>query len=474
MRIAAVTATAIVAMTSGGCKMQPRPAQGAPNIVLIFLDALRADHLGCYGYARPTSPVIDRLAAEGVRIGPVVAQCPGTFPSVPSALTSLYASTFFDSGGCLLEPKYLTLAEMLRAAGYRTVGISSSPIVTAGRSSLSFGGFDQGFDHFDDSEAEGGAMNWQWRSPEAVVNAALPWLDSLRDGPFFLFLYIEDPHDAYHCPEPYESMFDPDYTGSPAIMAGDPSACEQAALDGRPLPVGRRDIQHLAALYDGEIRYADAQVGRLLARLHDVGLADDTLVVVTSDHGEEFADHGGFKHAYALYEESIRVPLVMSWPRGLPHGRVVAAPLVESIDIVPTLLELAHLGFPAGLEGTSLAPLIRSEDVRIRPFALSESPYSDAKMISDGRFKLIQRFETFEARPGLAAKYSKGAELYDLAADPRELNDLIATRPDVADGLRRAMREMLPAKERDRLTAHRPIVLDPEAVERLRSLGYLR
>jgi arylsulfatase A-like enzyme len=469
-----LVAVVLGATCLGACARRPRPDPRAPNIVLVFMDAMRADHLSCYGYARQTSPEIDRLAADGVRIGPIVAQAPATFPSVPSVFTSRLASWFFDAGGCVLEPRYLTLAEMLRTAGYETVGISSSPIVTKGRSTYSYGGFDQGFQSFDDSEAEGGAMNWQWRSPEAVVDAALPWLNHLQRERFFMLLYIEDPHDAYHCPEPYWTMFDRRYSGPPAVMAGNPDDYEQAALDGRPIPIGPRDVAHLEALYDGEIRYANSQLRRFVDRLRELGLLDTTLIVVTSDHGEEFADHGGFKHGYALYEETVRVPLVMSWPGGLPKGKVIGAPLVESIDIVPTILELAHVPLPAGLEGSSLVPLMTGEESRVRPFALSETPYADAKMITDGQWKLIERTGKASARPGLTDRYAKGSELYDLATDPHERRDLFATRPDVVKRLREAMWDMLPVKERTRLEAGEPLRLDPHLIERLRSLGYLR
>jgi arylsulfatase A-like enzyme len=443
-----------------------------PDIVLIYLDALRSDHLGCNGYPRDTSPFIDRLAGEGARFANVVSQASSTFPSVHSALTSKVASHFLDANACL-PPRHLTLAECLKNRGYATVGISSSPVVTKSNTAYSLGGFEQGFDVYDESIAYGEAWNWQWRSPEGVIEKALDAIEQ-ADRPLFLFLYIMDPHSDYRCPEPFNSRFDPGYSGKEAVEKGQAGSFEERTLSGEDPGLDEADIRHLVALYDGEIAYADSQVGRLVERLREKNRLDDTILVLTSDHGEEFLEHGGVQHGHTLYNEVIRVPLIIRYPPRIPEGTVLERRIVQSLDMTPTLLDLADITIPAEMQGESLMPLVQDSESPRREFAVSESPFADLKAVVTGKWKYIYTSGTRPLKPSLRSAQAPGGRLYDLEQDPGELRDVSSEHPEIAAGLHAALLDALPESERERLAAQKDLQIHPDVREQLKSLGYLQ
>jgi len=442
------------------------------NIILIYLDALSSKHLNCYGYHRKTSPYIDYLARKGVLFKNAFSQAPATWPSVHSTLTSQYASHFFTKKIKLKEEK-LTLAEVLKQNGYYTAGFSSSPIVTKTETSYSLGGFEQGFDTFDDSIYKGEKKNWQWRSPEGIIEHALRWLDANYKKNFFLFLYIMDPHDVYHSPEPYNSLYDPDYPGKKLIIAGAPTFYEKKILEGTETGLNDRDIFHLISLYDGEITYADAEIGRLLKKLEELNLMDDTLIIITSDHGEEFFEHGGLKHGYTLYNEAIKIPLIFMCPSQLPQN-IKIDEIVQSLDIVPTVLDIVDIKKPKIMQGESLLPLIKKKKPKWRNYALSESPFADVKAIITKKWKYIHHFESKPLHPNLNDKYKKGKELYDLEHDPKERVNLYDKKPEVAKKLYLELLDLIPNLEKERLEKAKAIELDKETKEKLKSLGYLK
>jgi arylsulfatase A-like enzyme len=473
---AAVAVTLIVALDLF-VLIEPRiSAPDGPNIVVIYLDALRPDHLGAYGYARETSPNIDSIAENGVLFRDVYAQSPATYPSVHSTLTSKYASSFLYIRKCVLERQHLTLAEILKNRGYRTVGISSSPIVVRQETHFALGGFEQGFDRFDDDvySGDGGPWDWQFRSAEGVVDKAVNWLDDQRGGKFFLFLYIMDPHCDYRCPEPFNSRFDPDYDDKTYVAAGDPTFYEVKLLKGIDAGLEPRDIEHFEALYDGEIAYADAQIGRVLERLRQSDLADDTLIVFLSDHGEEFFEHGGVKHGYTLYDEVIRVPLIMSYPGVLPEGATIDDRLVQLLDVTPTILDVAGIPRPPFMQGASLLPLIDGEDAEWRDHAISEALFVDGKSIITDRWKYIHYYGTELESPYLTQKYRSVRELFDLQADPDETINLYETNRELAERLHARLLALIPERERDRVQRHERIEFDEETIRELKSLGYLQ
>ncbi len=465
-----------------GCGEADRPApakqesrSGGPNIILIFLDALRADHLGCYGYDRPTSPAIDGLARGGVLARNVIPQSPGTFPSVHSILTSKYASRFFLNPRLSLPEEELTLAEILKENGYRTAAFSSQPlIVSRTEEGICGGGFEQGFDLFDETGPDGKRWKWEWKTPEGIIKKAVRWLDENYRSKFFLFLYIMDPHDKYRSPEPFNTLFDPDYRGRKMVKKGHASHYEQKILAGKESKLTGRDVEHLAALYDGEIRYADSEIAKLLKRLEELGISRDTLVIITSDHGEEFFEHRGLKHCYTLYNELLNVPLILSWPAKLPRGEVLDGYLIQSIDILPTILGLVGIEEPSGLEGESLLPLINKEETDWRESALSEAPFIDGKALITKKWKYIHRFGTDLLHGHLCPRYKFGCELYDLESDPGEKNNLYEREPERAARMLADLLDKIPPAEKERLESKLGLKLEQAAREKLESLGYLQ
>ena len=271
------------------------------RVILISIDTLRADHLSSYGYERPTTPTIDRLAEEGVLFSNTRSQAPWTLPSHARLFTSLYPSLhgarafnnirFLGSGATdRLEPWNLTLAELLQAAGYRTGGIASAPWL-----SETFG-LDQGFDTSDVDSSHTASL---------LVDKAITWLDQPSPEPTFLFLHFFDVHD-YSSPEPFATRFaDESYAGP---LRDEVSRIGNNLYDN----LSSEDLAYAVAKYDGALQYVDHELERLFAHLRRTDAYDETLVVITSDHGEEFWEHGAAGHGFGLYDEQLRVPLVMS------------------------------------------------------------------------------------------------------------------------------------------------------------------
>jgi arylsulfatase A-like enzyme len=304
-----------------------KPAQ-RPNIVLISVDALRADHLGAYGYSRKTSPVLDGLAASGVRFDWMFTSCPSTRCAIPSMLTGRYASTLRARAEREDVP---TLAETFRAAGYDTAAITCCQrFALANREMTGFTWVDASADSVRMSRA--GQSN-----ADVVIDNALEWLKG-RDAtkPYLLWIHLYEPHFPYNAPS------GPDF--------------------------GDRDVDR----YDTEIAYADAQLGRLLPTLDPA----TTAIVVTADHGDEFREHGIRFHARSLYNQVVRIPLIIRAPGA--KASVVQTP-VSLVDVMPTLLELAGIDGPVGMNGVSLAPALRGESTPARPILVELIPDKQIK-----------------------------------------------------------------------------------------------
>jgi arylsulfatase A-like enzyme len=310
--------------------VRPRASAGAPNIILISIDSLRADHLHAYGYRRETSPNLDRLAAQGALFETVMSPTSWTLPSHMTLLTSLPP----ERHGVTTNRKRLgrdipTLPMRLQHAGYYTAGVVSATYLDG------LFGFSRGFDEYDDyslPHASGDRSAKQVSSP-AVTNVALQILRrraAIHDGhPFFLFVHMFDVHYDYNPPEPFAHMFDPVYCGK---ATGEASAIGHLAK--------RRDLDHVVALYDGEIAFVDAHIGNILQALTALHLDDNTIVAVVADHGEEFFEHGRAGHFKTLYDEVLHVPLLIRYPGHIPPGKIVKGQ-VRLMDVPSTLLELA-------------------------------------------------------------------------------------------------------------------------------------
>jgi len=384
----------IVAVTAG-CGRDSRPA--APyNLILISIDTLRRDHVGCYGYPQSTTPTIDRLAESGMVFDNAVSSSSWTLPAHASMLTGLYPAFHrLQDDGTRLAPSIPTLAEGLRDAGYSTLAVVSHVYVS------SQFGLERGFDLFDDSLIQGGA-----ETPVAsdVADRVLEQMANLPEGPYFAFVHFFDPHWDYTPPAPFDARFtDPGYAGP---IDGTLKTMMPYLASTRPMP--RPDLEHAVGLYDGEIAYVDAEIGRLLGVLREQGRLKNTVVVVTSDHGEEFKEHGRLGHGKSLFWEQLRVPLVVSGHPDFPRGR--REDLVSLVDLAPTLLALAGSETPPRVQGASMLERRRSEARVV--YAESVRFGNEMRAARAPTTKVIHYFQG-------DARY-----FYDLSQDPRETRPL--------------------------------------------------
>jgi len=426
-------------------------ASTATSVILISIDTLRADHLGCYGYATPTSPNVDHMAAEGVLFRNFVASSPWTLPSDASMLTGFDP----ERHGVVkfwvhrpLPPQLDTLAELLWDRGYETAGI-----IGGGYLSRDWN-FNQGFDR---CVQQGGVR--QPDTLQTAVDRAKPWLGSRQGRPFFLFLHTYQVHQPYEPPPPYDTLFDPDYRGPYEKRFTDKDRYEVEQAHG----LDPADLRHVQALYDGEIRAMDDGVGNLLAFLRANRLDRETCVVFTSDHGEEFAEHGDLGHQHSkLYEELIHIPLIVWCPSRVRGGRITDA-LGSHTDLVPTILDLAGVAAPDGLVGVSLLPTLTGDGREVRAATLSEVDGSvdhengAVRAIRTERFKLIE------------SGIDDSEMLFDLTADRAERADLRPQHPKIAETVRARVSDRpcggLGPAAPDRTP-------DSATQERLRVLGY--
>jgi arylsulfatase A-like enzyme len=432
----------------------PDPVPSSPNIIVIMVDTLRADHMSLYGYERPTTPFIDTFASEAMVFERARSQAACTFPSVNSLLTSRYAFDFYVQGKNQMgiPAEYPTIAEVLRARGYHTIAVSASPIVRSTPSKENpNGGFDAGFDVFDES--------CLWREGATVNARALELLEDVQE-PFFLYLHYMDPHGSYAPPANHQKEFAGPYDGHDFIAAGDHIPIADMLYNNGPeFDIGDRDLQHLIDLYDDEILYFDGQFEQLVASLREDNLLDHSLLVLTSDHGEEFLEHGHVGHCRGVWETLTRVPLFMRIP-GLHGGGRTDAP-VQLIDIVPTLLD--ELGVDAAatpFEGTSLDPLLRGGNTApAREYAFSDQ--SKYRAADDGRWHFIL--------DGVESEVT----LYDLRADPLEQHDLFTRNHPEGERLGAVLNRWL--KDTGQWVRFDEALAASKAKEEeLRALGYLR
>ncbi len=387
------------------------PGQDRPtNVVLIVIDTLRADHLQIYDYERKTSPRMRRTLWHGAVFDRAYSHAPWTAPSVASLLTSLpvrdHGITRWEHP---LAGELLTLPEVLLGEGFQTHAIISHTVLSPAM------GFDQGFAVYDVSALELGSPS-KTISSQHVTDRAIAALEDFEE-PFFLMLHYFDPHNAYMPHE--EHRF------------------------------GATDED----LYDGEIAYTDQYVGRFLSTLGELGHKDDTLVVLLADHGEEFRDHGGTRHTNTLYEELVRVPLVIRGP-GIQRHRVDG--VVRSIDLAPTILTLLGLAVPQEFSGGAL-PLVRGrfEPGEDRPVFMETRRFTDLRAVVLGDLKLIRDERTGAVR------------VFDLAADPEERSPV--SPGEAEEGLLKLLDEHYAQGEF--IVPER--VLQPEEMDALRELGYI-
>ena len=443
----------VASLVGFACRPEPEAdpvSPGRPDVLLIVIDTLRADHLGVYDYPRETSPHLDALAAESILWRRALSQAPWTSPSVGALLTGLHPAAlgYGDSRDpSRPDERLLFLAEILRENGYETEAIVSHTYVSAEL------GFDQGFDRFDDGDAQGPGHV----SSPSVTDKAIAALERPPERPFFLFAHYFDPHFNYLRHEPWD--FDPDYDGELPEHMG--------ALRRIAKTLSPRDAEQLRARYDSEIRFTDHHIGRLLDALRRLGRYDDTLIIVTADHGEAFLDRKDrwIGHTKTLYQEAIHVPLMIKLPGGAGGGTVVDS-AVGLIDLVPSLLATLDLKNPAdyAFDGRAL-PLADSQALRAsgeRPiFSETTARGHWLQSVVRGRHKLI-----FDRKRGRI-------KFFDLDRDPGERQNLSADPPPELAELARELRAWNRAMEPRRPRPQEPPERTAEEQERLRALGYL-
>ena len=374
-------------------RTEPRAAP--PNIVLVVADTLRADALGCYGATRPVSPNIDALAARGVRYADVMSAATWTLPSHVSLLSSLHATEHGVQAMERVPAELVSLPKVLREQGYETIAVTEGIFVTPRF------GLDQGFDRFQVSP-------WNAEITFDRALAALP-----EEGPFFMYLHTYQPHAPFQAVERWRERFVDPYEGRLTVPIENG---EWDRLEGGPTA---DDLRFIRQLYDAEVAFVDEQVGRLLAALEERGLADSTIVALTSDHGESFSERGVWGHGTSAFQEQLRVPLIVTRPDGAHAGTVVEQ-TVHSIDVAPTLLRAAGLEAPGEWSGLALAPTPPPGDRTLYAGFLAQPFHREATVLRQGPWKLV-RFPRDSKDPEDPSLLDA---LYNLEDDPQELNDL--------------------------------------------------
>lgn len=393
------------------------------NVLLVATDTLSARHMGCFGYGRETSPFMDRYARDNVLFESLYCQAIPTQPAYTSIFTGQYAVTHgivSHGGDRVLARDAPWLPTILRNAGYTTCAVDNlydhKPW------------FSRGYEFYINPKKPGEYAQF---TPCDVYNArAIPWLKRHADERFFMFVHYWDPHTPYIPPEKYRSLF---FDGDPC----DPSNRTLEGLWRHPfgepwkkwfdlLQPGITDAEYIVAMYDSEIRYADDGLRALLAALDETGLAEETLVILTSDHGEMMYRHGIYFDHHGLYDSDIHVPLIIRWPQAAKTGRRIPH-LVQHIDLAPTVLDALGVDVPESMEGTSLVPyLTGGRDEPIYPYLVTEECTRQMKwgLRKDGYKFILARQEDYQRNPM--------RELYDLSADPDEFNNIAEERPDLA------------------------------------------
>lgn len=441
-----------------------RDLDGRPNaVVLVTIDTVRADHTGLGGHDPSTTPFLDSLAREGVNFTRAYATSSFTPLSMASLVTGAetvslgLGDAYFDAESQaavqpVLSDSFTTLAETLQAHGFLTVGVPSNRHLSADL------GFAQGFDHYYAPAAfqRANALN---RIAQSLLKEALgdDYASAWRQQPLFLWIHYFDPHDPYYrrpsWPLPGQPAPDPERIHS---LAGKSYADLKKELDDPPPGT----LEALLSLYDGEIHDTDQRFQELWEHL---GFDDDTLVLFTSDHGEEFLEHGGLGHAKGLYEEVVRVPLMIRWPAKVPQGRVVDA-ATSILDLYPTLVELLDLPPPEGLAGRSLVPLFDAPDwAAPRPILLElDRKQEDWLAWVEGDRKLIQR-----VHPDPWVGY------FDLAADPGEQRNLADDEPERVQAAFAALAAARAGYPPPPSEQQYNTIVDEHTIEALKAMGYI-
>jgi arylsulfatase A-like enzyme/Tfp pilus assembly protein PilF len=411
-----------------------RPTPAARNVVVITIDTLRADHVGCYGYKQIKTRNIDALAADGTRFDRAFAVVPVTLPSHTTIMTGTYPmlSGMHDFSLNKLSPTQPTLASVLKQAGYATGAVVASAVLDS-RFGLNQG-FDFYYDHFDFSRLDETNLDEMERPGNQVADLTIDWLGKNWQKKFFLWMHLYDPHFPYTPPEPYRTEY-----------------------------AGR--------LYDGEIAFADEQVGRLVQFLKDKGIYQNTVIVLAGDHGEGLGEHGEKTHGFFIYNSTMHVPLIIRSPDA--KGGQAVEDMVSLVDLMPTVLSAVGVDVPSQVQGKNLMPKVagvQEADKSVRSTRASD------RAVYGETFLPRLHFNWSELRGAENTKYhfidAPKPELYDVGKDPGELHNLFADKKAVSEEMRAKLVAMIREYSAGQELAEKT-TLDPALAERLKSLGYV-
>jgi len=438
-------------------------AQKGPNIVILLVDCLRKDHVGIYGYSRDTTPNMDYFSQEAVVFQDAISQCSWTIPSVASLFSSLYPSvhraiSHADDnkyGADILNYKIATVAELARDKGYATGAFVANRWICKRLQ------FDQGFNSFNLIRS---GFKGRVRA-ENINERALKWIYKNAGKPFFVYLHYMDCHGPYRPLEPYASLFK-------SIKNRQMTAEETSSLEY--LSVGREkdknNLNYYIDKYDGAIRYVDHHIGNFLKQLEEYGLSNNTIIIITADHGEAFFEHGVCEHGYSLYNEEINVPLIVKFPESIKI-RNNKNRRIQLIDITAAISRILGRGFPYNIDGKHL--LNTSNDEMSDKYVVFSEELSE---LVKGPPKVAMIKDNFKAIYMVAEQ--KVTELYDLRKDESETKNIIKMYPEKSKAFEKEIKswqkEKLKDSERLGLEESLVIIEDQKAIERLKSLGYVQ
>jgi arylsulfatase A-like enzyme len=449
-----------------GCQKQ----DAAPkHIFFIVVDTLRADHLGCYDYEIPTSPTIDRLAKEGVLFENAFATASSTLESVISFFNSTTALT---NKVHKLNPQEAaplnegSLQNTLKHSGYNTMAVVSNPWLKYHEDY-----FKGGFTHFQFVISDYWQQKGIYNTTDKVTDTVEQFLDTKFDqtGRNFFYIHYLDPHDPYRSPEEYNLIAKAPRGIRPALLKGmvDAVSGNQQVLEKfkkdptyfdipKPFHVTNKALLHLISRYDAEIRHIDYNLDKLLVKLRDMNILEDSLIIVTADHGEEFLEHGLFKHGYQLYDESIHIPLIFYWKNHLKAKRV--EDFVSGIDIAPTILNFSKIDIPSSMLGSDLFAAGRKEPILFCTHFINQQQ----RGMRTDKWKVIQNVRTDEIR------------IFNMENDPKEKNNLYDGNLDNWNHLMKPFEQLLARHvSQEYEQKGKKLEIDPETKEQLKALGYL-
>jgi arylsulfatase A-like enzyme len=432
------------------------PANKKDNIILILIDTLRADHLGCYGYKRNTSPNIDKIAREGVTFTDFYTVCPWTNPTIASLFTGRYPQAIFPPAkpkqvmNQVLPEEIDTLAEVLKEEGYRTIALVDHPLINE---SLNFQqGFDEFVTLFDNKD-----LNYLGSKPSDVLINLSEQLDMCKDNDFFMYLHLYYPHRPYVPPQPFGGMFGKGFN-----------------------KLSRKEKEGVINMYDGEIRYTDELIGNIFDNLKERKLLNNTYVIITADHGEGFWEHGLADHGNFLFNELLKVPLIIYSPGGRTTQPKTIDGCVSNIDLFPTIMDFAEIEDFPKTDGNSLFRYFNKENTtRYDEMVFSENQRSghhvNPMSCQNEQYKLI--FNGRYAFPATANHILllDLIQLYDIKRDPLERYNIAMIKifTSIKMSLRLLEHQMLNDKRRKGLKQKNKD-LDKDTIERLKSVGYLQ